>query len=126
MLSYLPYAVRRSTTAIVDGMVVVTHVDMGEVVGSLQPLGARESQHLPDAYRTTAKYKLYTRSTSLLLNGTLTNGTAALGDEIDTPLGRLRVVGVEQHYPSIVSPSLAAVAHGKYYLNGGDGVPNET
>ena len=52
------------------------------------------------------------------------SGNVVTGDEVDTPLGRLRVVGVEQQYPSIVSPKLRPVAHGKYYLNGGAGVPN--
>jgi|SRR5699024_2852002 len=124
MLSYKPYKLFRSQSAIVGGEYVVDFANIGTVRGSLQPVGVKESASLPDEFRSEAKYKLYTRRVSLVINGTVQSGDVVTGDEIETPVGRLRVVGVEQQYPSLVSPSLLPVAHGKYYLNGGAGVPN--
>lgn len=124
MLSYKPYKLYRSQSTITDGEYVVSFSEAGTVRGSLQPVGAKESAGLPDEFRTEAKYKLYTKSVSLVINGTVQSGDVVTGDEIETPVGRLRVVGVEQQYPSLVSPSLLPMAHGKYYLNGGAGVPN--
>lgn len=124
MLSYKPYKLYRSQSTIAGGEYTVTFEEAGTVRGSLQPVGAKESAGLPDEFRTQAKYKLYTKSVSLVVNGTVQSGDVVTGDEIETPVGRLRVVGVEQQYPSLVSSSLLPVAHGKYYLNGGAGVPN--
>lgn len=124
MLSYKLYKVYRSKATIANGEYAVSFICVGKVRGSLQPVGAKESAGLPDEFRTEAKYKLYTKNVALVVNGTVQSGLVVTGDEIETPVGRLRVVGVEQQYPSLVSPSLLPAAHGKYYLNGGAGAPN--
>lgn len=124
MLSYKRYDIYRTSTTLVDGEYEPSLALYGSVRGSLQPVGAKESKGLPDEFRAKAKYKLYTRNESLRVNGTWDSAGPVVGDNIDTPLGVLKIVGVEQHYSEVVDRRLRRVAHGKYYLNGGDGAPN--
>lgn len=121
MLSYKPYNVSRHKTAIVDGEVEVVSITVGQVRGSLQPIGFRESSLLPESFRTEAKYKLYTRDSNLIVNGVRSDGTLAIGDEIDTVFGTLRVLGNEDSRANIVDTRLFWVAHSKYILAGPSG-----